>query len=169
MSIEVISQADATARFEINFGMIASCVPLMKPLLKYIKARYWGEDFSERLDSDENLSKQTHWIARIWRNHGRMQSSHGANEPEDFDAYVRYTKERHRKRRPPKNAVVAVNNPVMTTVPDRPPSIASQPSLNLPLHGVPEIPGTNRYSSVDPIQELKGIVANHNFDEEMGR
>lgn len=98
-----------------------------------------------------------------------MQSSHGINESEDFDAYVRYTKERHRRRRPPNNAAIAPRNPVMETVPGRPPSVASRPSVHLPLHGVPEVPGTNRYSTVDPIQELKGIVANHNFDEEMGR
>lgn len=149
--------------------MIASCVPLMKPFIKYIKTRYWGEEFSERLASDENLSKQTHWFMRVWRNRGHLQSSHGANEPEDFDAYVQYTKERHRRKRPPNNVVIAANNPVMATVPGRPPSVTSQPSLKLPLHGVPQVPGTNRYSTADPIQELKGIVANHNFDEEMGR
>ena len=149
--------------------MIASCIPLMKPLIKYIKTRYWGEDFSERLASDDNLSKHSHWFNRLWRNRGHQQSSHGANEPEDFDAYVRYTREWHRRRRPPNNAVAAVNNPVMSRAPSNAPSVVNQPTLHLPLHGVPEVPGTNRYSSADPIQELKGIVENHNFDEEMGR
>jgi len=157
------------ARFEINCGIIASCIPLMKPLIRYIKIRIWGAESSERLTSDENLSKRTHWFPQLWNNRGHLQSSHGANEPEDFDAYVRYTKERHRKRRPPNNAILAVSNPVMDTVPGRPPSLIVQPNVNLPLHGVPEVSGTNRYSTVDPIQELKGIVANHKFDEEMGR
>lgn len=156
-------------RFEVNFGIIASCIPLMKPLIKHIKIRIWGAEFSERLASDDNLSKQSYWFPRLWKNRGHLQSSHGVNEPEDFDAYVRYTKERHRRRRPPNNAVAAVSNPVMETVPGRPPSGVSRPSVHLPLHGIPEDPSTNRYSTVDPIQELKRIVANHNFDEEMGR
>lgn len=162
--------ANEAVRFEINFGIMAPCIPLLKPLIKYIRIRIWGQDFSERLASDENLSKQTRWFPRLWRNRGHLQSSHGVNEPEDFDAYVKYTRERHRRKRPPKNIVAAGNKPVMTAMPIRPPSVAaSEPSLNLPLHGVPEIPGTNRYSTADPIQELKGIVAHHNFDEEMGR
>lgn len=212
----IIIHAESWPRFEVNIGIIAACVPLLKPLLKYIKLRYWKQDFSERLHSDENLSKQTGLFGRMWRNRGHMESSHGAHEPEDFNSYVRYIKERHRRKRAPLNTVIPnstlapVFEPAMTMAPGRPPSLArpkrppnttrlsthnpvmdmgqarsssvekvpsvrrpstaaSEPSLHLPLHGVPEIPGTNRYSTTDPIQELKGIVANHSFDEEMGR
>ena len=122
----------------------------------------------------------------MWRHRGFRTSSHGVNEPEDFEAYVKYTRDQHRRRRLPgssaalragsemmDNVARVRNEPVLSSVP-------SVTSLHLPLHGVPtrEEEGEKgekrlRYSTADPIQELKGILESgrlsRNLEEEIRR
>ena len=171
--------------FEINLGMIAACIPLMKPLVRFLRTYFFGPPSSSRLSSDENLSKTSRWYTHLWRHRGFQNSSHGANEPEDFEAYVKYTRDQHRRRRLPgtggavragsemmENVARARNEPVLSSVP-------SVTSLHLPLHGVPtreegeKGEKTLRYSTADPIQELKGILEtgrlSRNLEEEIRR
>lgn len=171
--------------FEINLGMIAACIPLMKPLVRFLRTYFYGPPSSSRLSSDENLSKHTRWYTRMWRQRGFQNSSHGANEPDDFAAYVKYTRDQHRRKRlpgtggavragsePMENVARVRNEPVLSSVP----SVAS---LHLPLHGVPtreegeKGEKTLRYSTADPIQELKGILEtgrlSRNLEEEIRR
>ena len=130
----------------------------MKPFGRAIRNLIRTQRSTERLDSDEDLSKHDHWYSRWLQTCGRrdVSSSHGQNEPASFEAYVRYTRDWHRRRRPP-NAAAANCNPVMSWEPSvqtsRGPSVQS---LQLPLHGVPG--ADDRYSTVDPIVELKGIL-----------
>lgn len=135
----------------------------MKPLLRSVRHRIRTQRSSERLGSDEDLSKHDHWYSRWLQTCGARRgasSSHGQNEPVSFDAYVRYTRDWHRRKRPP-NAVVAEHNPVMSQVPSEVLSqVPSVQSLHLPLHGVRK--ADDRYSTVDPIVELKGILE-HDF------
>jgi len=156
-------------RFEINCKIIVSCISLIKPLIKYIKIRIWDAEFSERLTSNKNLSKQTYWFLQLRNNCSYLQFSHKVNKPEDFDIYIQYTKERHRKQKPPNNTIVAVSNSVINMVPDRLPNIITQSNINLSLHSVPEVSDTNRYSTVDSIQKLKNIIANYKFNKEIRR
>ena len=145
----------------------------MKPLWRSIRDRIWTQKSTERLDSDEDLSKHDHWYSRWLQTCGKrdLSSSHGANEPVDFNSYVRYTRDWHRRRRPPNAAIqedkesqpnveerrftMTENRPVLSRVP-------SVQSLRLPLHGVRK--EDNRYSTVDPIQELKGILERKELD-----
>lgn len=159
-----VGVGNAFARiFEINLGIIAACIPLMKPLLRSVRQRIRTQRSSERLDSEENLPKYDHWYSRWLQTCGGRRgasSSHGLNEPVSFDAYVRYTRDWHRRKRPP-NAVVAEHHPVMSQVPSEVLSqVPSVQSLHLPLHGVRM--ADDRYSTVDPIVELKGILE-HDF------
>lgn len=181
-----VGVGNALARiFEINLGMIAACIPLMKPLIRFIRTYLFGPPSSSRLSSDENLSKGSRWYTRLWRHRGFQNSSHGVNEPEDFEDYVKYTRDQHRRRRLPgtgaavraeremmENVARVRNEPVLSSVP----SVAS---LHLPLHGVPTREEgergerTLRYSTADPIQELKGILEtgrlSRNLEEEIRR
>ena len=147
----------------------------MKPLWRSIRDRIWTRKSTQRLDSDEDFSKHAHWYSRWLQTCGRrdLSSSHGANEPVDFDSYVRYTRDWHRRRRPPNAAIqedrrpppnalveekrltMTENKPVLSRVP-------SVQSLRLPLHGVRK--ENNRYSTVDPIQELRGILERKELD-----
>lgn len=186
--------ANGMNSFEINLGIIAACIPFMKPLWRSIRSRIWSQKSTQRLDSDENLAKHDHWYSRWLQTCGKRDhsTSHGANEPSDFGAYVRYTRDWHRRKRPP-NAAVEENNPTMpnavaeergfTMTEDKPalsqvPSeegrstmtdnnsalsrVPSIQSVHLPLHGVRK--ENNRYSTVDPIVELKGILENKELD-----
>ncbi|KAL8789922.1 MAG: hypothetical protein Q9195_006583 [Heterodermia aff. obscurata] len=154
-----VGVGNAFARiFEINLGIIAACIPLMKPFGRAIRNRLRTQRSTERLDSDEDLTKHSHWYSRWLQTCGRrdVPSSHGQNEPVSFDAYVRYTRDWHRRKRPP-NAAAANCNPVMSWEPSVQTSLGpSVQSLQLPLHGVPG--ADDRYSTVDPIVELKGIL-----------
>lgn len=183
-----VGVGNALARiFEINLGMIAACIPLMRPLIRFLRIYFFGPPSSSRLSSDENLSRHTQWFNR-WRKGRLHQSSHGANEPETFEEYVKYTRDWRRRRRPPGHGAVtdavradsdmmdtvarAKHEPVLSSVP-------SATSLHLPLHGVPkpEITekgeNTLRYSTADPIQDLKGILEtgrlSRNLEEEIRR
>ena len=130
----------------------------MKPFGRAIRNLIRTQRSTERLDSDEDLTKHDHWYSRWLQTCGRPKasSSHGENEPASFDAYVRYTRDWHRRKRPP-NAAMASCNPVMSWEPSVQTSLGpSVQSLQLPLHGVPG--ADDRYSTVDPIVELKGIL-----------
>ena len=151
----------------------------MKPLWRSIRARIWTQKSTERLDSDEDLIKHDRWYSRWLQRCGTSDtpSSHGANEPIDFDAYVRYTRDWHRRRRPPnvpieekvhmvpdtarqeRRVTMTENRPVLSRIP-------SVQSLKLPLHGVRK--EDNRYSTIDPIQELRGILESKEFTRNSG-
>ena len=147
----------------------------MKPLWRSIRDRIWTQKSTERLDSNEDLSKHDHWYSRWLQTCGKrdLSSSHGANEPVDFDSYVRYTRGWHRRRRPPNAAVQEIRHPVPNavveekrfTLTENKPVLSRVPSvqsLRLPLHGVRK--EDNRYSTVDPIQELRGILETKELD-----
>ncbi|KAL8998623.1 MAG: hypothetical protein Q9169_002374 [Polycauliona sp. 2 TL-2023] len=75
-----------TRVFEVNIGTMAACAPVLRPLIRYIKARITGRDPHHILRPFPTQSWHSSWYAHFW--HPRSSTKKGASRSEgrEFDS-----------------------------------------------------------------------------------
>ncbi|KAG7005730.1 hypothetical protein G7Y79_00018g045370 [Physcia stellaris] len=78
-----------TRVFEVNIGVIAACAPVMRPFVRYVKARVTGKDPHEILRRQHITTQSFHssWFSRFWSSNSipkRTSFGQGTNSDRNF-------------------------------------------------------------------------------------
>ena len=114
-------QLTNSASFEINLGIIAACIPLMKPLVRYVRARMSGEDPHMLLRTSTPTYSNSRWYSRGWGSRSGRSRPVGTS-----DAYDQSKSHEHQKWNPFHRIAKASHGNDTSTV----------ESLGLPVQGI---------------------------------
>ncbi|KAL8846471.1 MAG: hypothetical protein Q9221_008437 [Calogaya cf. arnoldii] len=74
-----------TRVFEVNIGIMAACAPILRPFIRYVKARITGQDPHHILRPFPTQSFHSSWYTRLWRSRSSAKESdpRGFHRPEN--------------------------------------------------------------------------------------
>ncbi|KAL8790917.1 MAG: hypothetical protein Q9213_000342 [Squamulea squamosa] len=64
-----------TRVFEVNIGIMAACAPVLRPFVRYLKARITGRDPHHILRPSPTQTYHSSWYSRFWRSRSSAKDS----------------------------------------------------------------------------------------------